>query len=280
MPFLELFDETLDINSTENYELSVEISSLSVSFCILDSIRNKFIMLRSYQPENGKNYTIEEIGDFTGKDDFLLKDYKKVHIITPAAKFTLVPEPLFDPAKKDEYFRLNHLPEEGVSIINNRITDPDSYLIYGLSDSLYNLIKNTWPGVYPIHNLKPLFEHLRLKGRLAENNYIHAHIEYDFFTCIFFINNTLKFCNSFNYRTDSDILYYLLNVFRSLDLKQEETIHISGQTDRFLDLVPSLNTYIRTVKVELPSGDFNFSYVLNDVGLNRFINLFNVFKCV
>ena len=36
MPFLELFDETLDINSTENYELSVQVSPDGLSFCLLD----------------------------------------------------------------------------------------------------------------------------------------------------------------------------------------------------------------------------------------------------
>ena len=41
MPFFELFDETLDINSTENYELSLEISPQGLTFSLLDSIRNK-----------------------------------------------------------------------------------------------------------------------------------------------------------------------------------------------------------------------------------------------
>ena len=60
MAFLELFDETLDINSTENYEISVELSTDSISFCVLDTIRNKFIMLRSSQPENSRNYNYDE----------------------------------------------------------------------------------------------------------------------------------------------------------------------------------------------------------------------------
>ena len=101
-----------------------------------------------------------------------------------------------------------------------------------------------------------------------------------FFTLIFFNNNALKFCNSFNYRNDSDILYYILNMFRSMDIKQEETIFISGYTNRFGDLLPNLKSYIRNVKVDLPSGDFTFSYVLNEVGLERFINLFNITNCV
>ena len=48
MPFLELFDETLDINSTENYELSVQVSPDGFPFCLLDTIRNKYVLLRSF----------------------------------------------------------------------------------------------------------------------------------------------------------------------------------------------------------------------------------------
>ena len=56
MPFLELFDETLDINSTENYELSVQVSPEGLSFCILDSIRNKFVLIRSFEAEENKYF--------------------------------------------------------------------------------------------------------------------------------------------------------------------------------------------------------------------------------
>jgi hypothetical protein len=165
-------------------------------------------------------------------------------------------------------------------ILNNKITDPDSYIVYGLPRELHGIIGNSWPEVYPNHHLKPLLEHIRLKRKTHEANYIHAHFEYDFFTLIYFNNNTLKFCNSFNYRNDSDILYYILNMFRSMDVRQEETIFISGYTDRFGDLLPSLKSYIRTVKVDDPSGDFTFSYVLNEANLTRYINLFNITNCV
>ena len=142
MPFLELFDETLDINSTENYEISVELSHDSISFCILDSIRNKFIMLRSFQPEDNRKYTFEDIDGIIIKDDFLTKKYKKINIITPSSKFTLIPSPLFDPARKDEYFAFNHVSPEGIIILNNKLTDPDSFLVFGSSPTINNLVKN------------------------------------------------------------------------------------------------------------------------------------------
>lgn len=47
-PF-ELFDETLDINSTDNYDLSVEISEDGIAYSVLDLLRGKWVMLRHYQ---------------------------------------------------------------------------------------------------------------------------------------------------------------------------------------------------------------------------------------
>ena len=100
MPFLELFDETLDINSTENYELSIQVSFDGLSFCLLDAIRNKYVLIRVFEPEENKYYSSDNIKELFIKDDFLLKRYKSVRLIMPSPKFTLVPAPLYDPGKK------------------------------------------------------------------------------------------------------------------------------------------------------------------------------------
>jgi hypothetical protein len=130
MPFLELFDETLDINSTENYELSIQVSPDGLSFCLLDSIRNKFIMMRSFGAEENKFFNAEKIDELLHKDDFLTRRYKKVAYVMPSSKFTLVPSPLYDPGKKTEYFTFNHILEEDNSILADKSNDPDAYLVF------------------------------------------------------------------------------------------------------------------------------------------------------
>src|SRR5665811_2134807 len=122
MPFLELFDETLDINSTENYELSVQISTQGLTFCILDSIRNKYVLIRSFESEENKYFNTDKLIDIISKDDFLTKHYKKVNFVMPSPKFTLVPAPLYDPGKKNEYFTFNHNLEEGNIVQVNKVS--------------------------------------------------------------------------------------------------------------------------------------------------------------
>ena len=125
MPFFELFDETLDINSTENYELSVQLSSSELTFCLLDTIRNKFILLRSSEPDDNRYFSYEALNELISRDDFLVRKYKKVNIILPSRKFTLVPSPLFDPGKKEDYFSFNLNREENEIILSNKSIEPD-----------------------------------------------------------------------------------------------------------------------------------------------------------
>ncbi len=279
MPFLELFDETLDINSTDNYELALQVSQDGLAFCLLDAIRNKFVLIRSFEPEDNKYLNAEKIGEILEKDDFLVKRYRKVSLVMPSPKFTIVPAALFDPGKKDEYFTFNHLKNDGTVIVSNKLADPEAFLVFSAQVQLVDLLAGYHPDVLPLHQVKPLLNHIAHTRKSINGNYIHLHVEREYFDLIIFDHNLMKFCNSFKYRNITDILYFTLNVFRNLAIPQEETIHLSGLTEKYDDLSSNLSMYIRNVKFSEPAGNFTFSYVFNDTDLHRFLNLFTAINC-
>ncbi|HEX2968517.1 MAG TPA: DUF3822 family protein [Bacteroidales bacterium] len=279
MKSFELFDETLDINATENYELAIQAGPDGFAFCLLDTLRNKIVLFRASEPDDNKYYNSESINEFIAKDDFLNCRYKKTRLILPSQKFTLVPAPLFDPAKKDDYFRFNHNQEINSLILSNKNTDPDLFIIYTVSLSLHEVMKSRFPAVYPYTHIIPLFDNISRERRSSHGNYIHLHIERDYFNLIVFHGNDLRLCNAFKYRNISDILYFVMNVFNKLEIKQEETIHLSGFTEKYDDLSSAFTTYIKTLKFAEPRGNFTFSYVFNDIELHRYLNLFSVFNC-
>jgi hypothetical protein len=279
MPFLELFDETLDINSTENYELSVQVSQDSFSFCLLDTIRNKFVLIRSFEPEENKYFNTDKVNEIIGKDDFLTRRYRKVNLVMPSLKFTIVPASLFDPGKKDEYFTFNHVASDDNIIISNKLNDPEAFLVFSVSRPVVDLFHSYHPGVLPCHQTKPLLNHISHSRKSVNGNYIHIHVEREFFNLIIFDHNLMKFCNSFRYRNITDILYFALNVFRNLGINQEETIHLSGLTEKYDDLSSNFSIYVRNIIFAEPAGNFTFSYVFNDTALHRFLNLFTVVNC-
>lgn len=279
MPFLELFDETLDINSTENYELLIQASPDELTFSILDNIRNKFVLLRSFEAEENTQYNTSSIGELIIKDDFLLKKYKKVNIVMPSRKFTLVPAPLFDPGKRDEYYSYNHVPEDGNIILSNISTDADAFIVFSVFRQVYDAIAGKFPGILPLHHTKPLLNHIAHTRKSTGGDHIHLHVEKDFFNLVIYRQNILKFCNSFTYRNINDILYYVMNTFRNLELKQDETIWLSGHTEKYDDLSSAFSMYIRHLKFSEPAGNFTFSYVFSEVVCHRYLNLFTLANC-
>lgn len=279
MPYLELIDETLDINSTENYELSLEVSKHGLSFCILDTLRNKFVLLRAFEPEDSSTYEVAEIEDIICKDDFLGRKFKFIKIITPSSKSTLVPSPLYDESMKDEYFKFNLIPAPEDIILTNKLPEPDASLIFSIPESICGLLNARFPGVRINHHLLPLFRHIVSNSKNIPGNYIHVHLQKDFFNLVIYDQNTLRFCNTFQYNTYADIRYYLLYVLRRMNLRQEETINFSGITRNSEEMVSDFSSYIRDIRFAEPSGNFTFSYIFNETELHKFLNLFSITNC-
>ena len=280
MAFLELFDETLDINSTENYLLTMQVSADDLSYCLLDTIRNKYILLRSYDAEDNKYFTSENLSAIISKDDFLNRKYHSIIMVHSSPKFTLVPAPLFDPAKKEEYFTLNHNPEENQVILTSKITEPDTYIVYSLSRHIAEVTGRMFPSATSFHHTKPLLNQALREAKHTSGNFVQVHISGEFFNLFIFDDGNLKFSNTFSYRNVSDILYYVLNTYKSLNINNETPVHFSGMTEKHDDIYSAFAIYLKHIKFTIPSGNFTFSYVFGEVELQKYINLFTAVNCV
>ncbi|MBP8960442.1 MAG: DUF3822 family protein [Bacteroidales bacterium] len=279
MPFLELFDETLDINRTGEYILTLQAGYDDISFCIFDAIRNKYIMVRSYTPDENSRYNFEDVSSIIVGDDFLSRKYKNINLIMPSPEFTLVPSSLYEPARKDEYFEFNHGKKENRTILSNKIPEIDSFLLFGVSTPLFDTIRNFFPSPPPFHHMKPLFTCMTHAMKSHKGNYIHLHVENDFFNLTVFNGFSFSYLNAFAYRNVSDIVYFTLNVFKNLGMGNEETIFISGLSEKYDNLTSTLSLYVRNIVFAIPAGNFTFSYVFNEADLHRFINLYTAINC-
>lgn len=278
MPFLELYDETLDINSTENYELSVQISSDDISFCLLDTLRNKFVMLRSYEPEDNSRFDPYRLNEIIRKDDFLPRKFRKTNIITPTQRSTLVPGPLFEDSRKEDYLDFNQKKADRERVMISKIKNSDIYAIFSLQEGFADLLKGLFPEGNIMHSLKPLFQYVHFNRRSTGNN-IHIHFEKDYLDTVIFDPNELKFCNTFNFKSMSDIEYFVLYVLKKMNVRQDETIYLSGRTQEKEELRHAFSKYLTDVRFALPQGNYTFSYVLSEAELHRFLLLFSAVNC-
>jgi hypothetical protein len=279
MSFGELFDETLDINSTGNYILSIQANLDGFYFCLLDTLRNKFVLFRSYEPEDGKLFTIDDIRKICSDDDFLVRQYAGVRIVVPTPLSTLVPVQLYNPAGKDDYFRFNHFQNDGETVMANRLVEPEAFLLFSVNSELSGFLSERFGGVITEHHLKPLLSQIMSGRDASAASHLHMHVEKNFINVILINDGDLKLCNSYPYRNTSDLMYYLLYIVKKAGLQSNTTLHVSGQTVRFDEIWSALSEYIRNIKYALPEGKYLYSYLFNEELLHRHFNLFSLVSC-
>jgi len=275
----ELFDETLDINSTNNYEISIQIGLDGFSFCLLDKLRNRFVMFRDYRLSKKDSGLIDEIRDIVEKDEFLSREYRRYRIVFNTEQSTIVPASLYDPAVKNEYFEMNHKLRENYMVSNNKLTEPDAYLLFGVRKDMFDLAVNLFPEASISHQVKPLLNSSFRQAHKSKERYIRVHFDRGFFTVIIVAENELQFFNSFRVRNDSDILYYLMNSFNRFEINNDHKVYLSGMISRFDDLYNNLLRYIKTLKFANPEGDFSMSYIFDEMATHQYCNLFNIVNC-
>jgi len=277
-PF-ELFDETLDINATDNYDLSVEISEDGLAFSVLDLLRSKYVMLRHYQAASANEESTVDLKEMLTDDDFLKRHYRKVFIITPCSGSTLVPNPLYDDSLVNDYFKFN-LPSYGNEVIySNQLHSPEAMIVFSPDSLVRELVVSKWPGATPWHQVKPLLQHAFTAIRSSETHYIHLHIEKGYITIIVLSDHSLSFCNNYKCNSPSDICYYLFNVFNCIGIKETESVYVSGIIEPYGELHLSLLEFTHAVHFASPLVKYGFSYVFNDAHLHRYLNLFTAASC-
>ncbi|MBQ5575128.1 MAG: DUF3822 family protein [Bacteroidales bacterium] len=92
------FTSSFNINKTSTYSLSIQISQMGYTYCILDSFSKEYVAIKhvGYGTEVTDADLYDKIKDNLAADAFLSKSYKSVDMIYVTRKSIIVPNPMFD----------------------------------------------------------------------------------------------------------------------------------------------------------------------------------------
>jgi hypothetical protein len=96
-----------------------------------------------------------------------------------------------------------------------------------------------------------------------------------------FQKNTLIYDNRFPHSTKQDFSYFVLNVYDKLSLNPETApMFFTGDFPATSETVVFLQKYIRHVTPLPTNAVFSYSYLFDDVEMQRFYHIFNAVPCV
>lgn len=280
---LNLLDETLDINQTPSYHLSIQVSLNGLSYVILDLVRNKYVALRHYEIPEGleENAWLNKIEEILREDEFLLKEFRSAYFMYSSARFTLIPSPLFRKEDLRMYFEFNQKIEEFDELHYNRLKLTDAYLVFPLPGELGNIITRHFPHVAFYHQGVPLIEHfLSAPGKKSSETRVSLHVHRELFDLVVHSGKKLSFFNTFRYTHPNDLLFFVMYVIDQLKLDPAECeLMLSGMISKASEHHNLLKKYIRNIRFDKPSEQYGYTYTFSDIPIHSFVNLLNLHAC-
>jgi hypothetical protein len=278
---IRFLDETLDINKTPNYHLSIQVGLDGFSFVIFDTSRYKYIALKHYGFK-------EEIPEFKfpghlqnllSGDEFLQKEFLSIHCIWNSPRTTLLPAVLFEKEKLRQYFEFNQVLNDLDELHSNQIKSLDAYLIFTIHHEIANVFIRQYPTLKFFNQGTPFIEYA-MKHNPGNIDSVHINIQDKFFDILVIRNRSLILHNTFNWRYEQDLTYFIMNVYDKVLLDPASIpIYISGPVEKNSDLVNGIRKFIRTVNFCEPDNRFLYAHAFNRIPDHFFINLFNLYLC-
>jgi hypothetical protein len=289
-PVHSFVDPRLNYSFAANYDLSIRIVPDGFSYAVFDQHKKKYIALESFRfdlvPELlnafGSNEYIKWLEQILEKRVLLKEKFSRIFIISGGIKYTLMPQPLFQPANARKYLEFVHPISEKDQLGYDEIKAPESCLIQVLPDLLSSWIAANFTASHIFHPCAVMIRNflIRFKGGSPATR-IMANVQTDVLDIIIFRDSVLRFCNSFYYSNHNDLLYYLLFVIEQLKISAEDlSLYLSGAVESHSELNKLLNSYIRYVDLIPQAPGSNFSPSLNLVPQQRYFDLLNVSLCV
>jgi len=281
-PVISLIDESIKETNFLDCHLTLQLGYEGLTYSVLDTKRNKYLGVESYNFQNIFHYTdlSTEVSNIIKSNPLLQKKYKSQGVALVNLKSTLVPSPLFEKDKKDTFLKLNHTIEEDEIVQTDFLRNVEAYNIFAISKSIESTIKKYFDRVSFRHFSSCLIESILKQNKNQTDKNVFVHVQSSHFEIIVCEGKKLIFYNSFAHQTSEDFIYYLLFTCEQLKLNPETlNLILIGEVEKNSALNSILKKYIRNIKFGERPESFEYSYKLDQIPKHFYYNLFNQFLC-
>jgi len=279
-PIKQLLDESYR-NKIGELSLFIQVSKSEIQFAFFDPNQKRIVGLEAWQIETNENW--HQLGAHISElllNEYQSTDFKSVSLALVSSLYTLVPSPLFQSSKKQDYIELNHQLHDPLefTFLSEEVSGVKSQLVYAFPTNLYRYLSGTFGKIQFHHYLTPCLEAISLRAIGKES--MHIHIGSDRFDVCYFANEKLQLVNSFTYQSTEDFIYYLLYVMEQLKINRDRIpLFIQGEFEESSHLIDLIHNYVRSPQIVERSKAINYSKPLDQLPRHQYANLFNLYLC-
>lgn len=245
--------DTFAIRSSGKYIMSIRLCQDGLSFSAYNPEEEHTFFYRKVDFDRSLPY-INSIKETFFENDILLRNYKRVSVLFVSSQYTLVPAHVLKDKKESRLLSFVFSDTENKTL-NNFIEPEQAHLLFGINEEVYEFCSRSIIDPVFIHHMMPLLVMLKKQNLPGKSAHLFVIARRKTIDLICFNEGKLLLVNSFAYKQLEDLLYYIFNVWRHLEMNQlNDRLSLAGDAVLCNRISQSLKPYIRHIgRMEIPS---------------------------
>jgi hypothetical protein len=283
MQDINLIDRTFHKDASENYSLSIQANHNGLIYCIFDNKAGHYLLIRGHGFKNvhlAEDLNVQ-IAEVLEKDDILNLHFHQVVFLGYTQQSTLIPSSFYSRDKMADYLDFNLAGEVDHETFSSFIAPLDIYNVFALPRDLVSRISLHFKKVVFLNQTAPFLMHLASRKEAFSSPAMHVGLNSSFFDLAASGEKKLHLYNTFQYVSESDLLYYILYAYKQLGYEtQTVPLFISGEQSSRMSYFEILKQYIPKTNFAAVQGIPLLAPGLHQLHIVRFLNLLNLQTCV
>lgn len=189
--------------------------------------------------------------------ELLMAPQPRVRIVIDS-DVLMMPVEHFNETQIEEIYRHAFPSKEQTAVYYNVLPDLNSVAIFAMNKDLRLVIDDHFQNVNVVIAMSSVWRHLHQRSFTGNRNKLYGYFHEKKLEIFSFHQNRFKFCNSFDASRAHDSLYFLLYVWKQLQLEPEhDELHIVGDIPEQEWLVSELKRFLQNAYVINPTAEFN-----------------------
>ena len=230
--------------------LSVQLSLSGLSFLVtaIETQKTVFFSEKKYAQKQSPEELLLHLQSEFNSNTELQEIFKEVKIIYATSLYSVIPSSLFDETKVSDYLKFNSKILVNDFVAFDTLENNDITVVYIPFININNYIFEKFGDFNYFHSTTLLLEYTLNKEKQYSLPRVYIDVLPSSFNIIVIKNGGLLLCNSFDFRTVEDFIYYVLFCLEQLKLNPDTIdIVLSGDIEESNDLYQMLYKYVRNI---------------------------------
>ena len=253
--------ETIDFNKSEQYTLSIRLSTDGFSFSVFNPLENEEPSVYEHEVDESLSLTANLKQAFR-EIKWLDRPFRRVKALMVSKRFTFVPLDFFKEEQAEIIFYYNHPKQENEIVQHNALQKNSIVVLFGMDKSACSFLGRQYANVRFYSQASALIEFFSAKSRQGNSRKMYVHLRKKAIDLFAYERGRLQLANCFECTATSDRIYYMLYVWKQLCFEQErDELYLTGYLPDKEQLLPELRRFIRQVFIMNPAANLDLQAI-------------------